>query len=77
MPEKKDGLLFISVESYYFDMVPANCYWTREIAEQPTVSYQVYHNNKQIDEKLDKQEMQPHYTKVKNYEAGDKFRIEI
>lgn len=48
-PKEIDGLLFISIESYYYDMVPLNCYWTKSIAEQPTATYKIYQNNILID----------------------------
>ena len=57
-------------------MIPETCYWSR-LEEGPQVSYTIKLNNKIVDVQKDKYEILPNYSKILEYEAGDKITITV
>jgi hypothetical protein len=77
VPHNK-GTLYISVESYFLDMIPEACYSDKENAHA-FVDIDVFHNGKKVDTYHRKEEFQPYWFTVteKNYKEGDQFSINV
>lgn len=77
MSEKR-GAIYISVESYYLDMIPEACYKDSQAAF-PYVDIQIYKNNKLVDSFLRKPEFQPFWytAQQSDYGIGDTFTISV
>lgn len=77
VPENR-GSIYITVESYYLDMIPEACYSDKE-NPHPFVDIEIYQNDKLVGQYLRKPEFQPYWFTVHlgKYRKGDVFTIKV
>ena len=77
MPENK-GAIYISVESYFVDMIPEACFKNGQ-SPYPYVDIFIFHNNVLVDKYIQKPEFQPFWYTAQQgrYKSGDSFTIKV
>ena len=77
-PPEQKGSIYISVESYYLDMIPASCYNDEDEA-YPDLTIIISKNGVRQDIYVKKPEFQPYWFSIPDtrYEAGDLFEVTV
>ena len=76
---KVDGTLYISVESYYINMIPSSCYPYPYIGNFAIYDLSIYKNGKIIFQVQNHPEPIPEYFQLTadNYKAGDVISLNV